>query len=157
MSDIARELTDTVTKLRRALRRSVRDDERWRARPVAQIEILQSIADASPSTVSDLAVRLRLAQSAVSGLIARLVADGLIERTADPRDGRAMQLALSAAGRAELTGWEQANQARLGAALATLDAADLAAVRSAIPALRGLATALNESPPAASDRPRLQE
>src|SRR5207245_1079783 len=76
----ARELSDVVNQLRRALRRSIRTDYPWEARPTAQIEVLQSIRDTGATRIGDLAERLRLAQSTVSELVSRLVSDELLAR-----------------------------------------------------------------------------
>jgi DNA-binding MarR family transcriptional regulator len=48
--------------------------------------------------VTDLADRLGLEKSTVSGLVDRAVRRGLVERTAVPGDGRAVHVTLSAAG-----------------------------------------------------------
>ena len=41
----ARQLTDVVTRLRRALRKSIRTDYPWESLPMAQVELLMSLAD----------------------------------------------------------------------------------------------------------------
>lgn len=51
----------------------------------------------------ELAERSRLDPSTVSRAVATLVADGLVERTADPDDRRASRLTLTDAGRTALT------------------------------------------------------
>ena len=55
---------------------------------MAQVELLQSLADHSPARVGDLAARLRLAPSTVSGLISQLMTAGLVLRGTDPGDRR---------------------------------------------------------------------
>lgn len=50
--------------------------------------------------LSDLATGLDLNNSAITGLAARMQKAGLIERRADPGDGRAMRVHLTAKGRA---------------------------------------------------------
>jgi DNA-binding MarR family transcriptional regulator len=140
----ARELTAAVTQLRRALRRSIRLDYPWESRPVAQIEVLQMLREAGAVRLGDLAARLNLAQSTVSGLVNQLVAAGLAVREADPRDRRALVAGLTPAGRAELAQWDAAHQKRLATALRTLDADDRATVLAAVPALSRLAAALND-------------
>ncbi|MEV0429186.1 MarR family transcriptional regulator [Micromonospora sp. NPDC050495] len=54
----------------------------------------------------DLAERSRLDPSTVSRAVATLVADGLVERTADPDDRRASRLTLTEAGRTALADTE---------------------------------------------------
>ena len=139
----ARELTAAVNQLRRALRRTVRLDDPTHGRPVAQVEVLQMLREAGPVRLGDLAGRLNLAQSTVSGLVADLVTGGLVDRAVDEHDRRAMVLRLTAGGRALLADWDAAHQKRLAAALRSLDADDRATVLAAAPALGRLAAALN--------------
>jgi DNA-binding MarR family transcriptional regulator len=138
----ARDLTDAVTRLRRALRTGVRADIAWEALPMAQVEILQSLAEASPARVNDLAERLHLAQSTVSGLIGQMMAASLVSRDVDPDDRRAAVVTLAPAGRAQLAAWERANLRWIEGALGRLDPADRAAISRAVPALRRLTSAL---------------
>lgn len=138
----ARELTDAVNQLRRALRRSVRSDYPWEAHPAAQVEVLQTLRESGPARISELAERLRLAQSTVSALVAKLVATGLVTRGVDTADRRAAVVALTAAGEGVVRDWERAHRRRLGAALRAVDAADREAILAAVPALRRLVAAL---------------
>ena len=139
----ARELTAVITQLRRALRRSIRLDPAWQSRPIAQVEVLQMLRETGPVRLGDLAARLNLAQSTVSALVSSLVADELVSREVDERDRRALVVALSPAGRAQLTAWDAAHRRRLAAALLSLDERDRASVSAALPALGRLAGALH--------------
>jgi DNA-binding MarR family transcriptional regulator len=138
----ARELTDVVTRLRRALRRSIRTDYPWESRPMAQIEVLQSLAETGPSRVSDLAERLRLAQSTVSTLVGKLSAAGLLTRDTHPEDRRASVVALTADGREDMRSWDSAHRQRLSGALRSLVPSDRSAILEALPALGRLVDAL---------------
>ncbi|GGU17781.1 MarR family winged helix-turn-helix transcriptional regulator [Streptomyces violascens] len=131
----ARQLTEAVTRLRRALRTSIRTDYPWEQLPMAKVELLQVIAEHSPARISDLAARQRLAQSTVSGLIGQMIKSGLVVRAVDEDDRRASAVTLTDAGRAQLTAWTQAHEQRLDAALNALNNADRTAVRAALPAL----------------------
>ncbi|MBR7828206.1 hypothetical protein KDK95_17970 [Actinospica sp. MGRD01-02] len=53
------ELTEVVARLCRALRASMRTDYAWESLPMAQVEVLQSLAEHSPQRARDLAERLR--------------------------------------------------------------------------------------------------
>jgi DNA-binding MarR family transcriptional regulator len=139
----ARELTSVVNRLRRALRRSVRADLPWEARPVAQVEVLQMLGETGRIRLGDLAARLNLAQSTVSALVGALAADGLVARAIDQRDRRAAAIELTADGRDYVRQWEAAHRRHISAALRTLSAADREAILNAIPALRRLVGALN--------------
>ncbi|MEW1654659.1 MarR family winged helix-turn-helix transcriptional regulator [Streptomyces sp. NPDC057555] len=132
-------LTEAVTRLRRALRASIRTDYPWEQLPMAQVELLQVLAEHSPARISDLAARQRLAASTVSGLIGQMISSGLVARAVDPSDRRASVVTLTEAGRTQLTAWTGAHERRLDDALAALGETDRAAVRAALPALLRIA------------------
>lgn len=142
----ARRLTEAVTRLRRALRASIRTDYPWETLPMAQVELLQVLAEHSPARVSELAARQRLATSTVSGLIGQMINTGLVARATDPKDRRASVVTLTDAGRDQLTAWARAHEQRLEGALDALDDTDRAAVRAALPALFRLAEHLDTTP-----------
>ena len=98
----AQQLTDVVTRLRRALRTSIRTEYPWEALPMAQIELMQALSDRSPARVGDLAARQRLSTSTVSGLIDRSVQRGLVRKSADAADGRAVRVSLTAQARRQI-------------------------------------------------------
>ncbi|MBY8887901.1 MarR family winged helix-turn-helix transcriptional regulator [Streptomyces sp. PTM05] len=155
----ARLLTEVVTRLRRALRASIRTDYPWETLPMAQVELLQVLAEHSPARIGDLAARQRLATSTVSGLIGQMITSGLVARAVDPADRRASAVTLTDAGRDQLTAWAQAHERRLDAALDALDTDDRAIVRSALPALFRLAEHLDDTgtpdaPATAPDAPQ---
>ena len=137
-------LTEVVTRLRRALRASIRTDIPWEALPMAQVELLQTLAEAAPARVSDLAERLRLANSTVSGLITQMIDSRLVQRQTDPDDRRAAVVTLTAAGQAQLAEWEQAHEQRIGLALEQLPAPDRHAIIQALPALARLTQLLHQ-------------
>ena len=140
----ARRLTEVVTLLRRALRTSIRTDYSWEQLPMAQVEMLQVLADNSPMRVGDIAARQRLAMSTVSGLVGQLMNAGLVERAVDPTDRRASAVTLTSAGREQLDAWLEANEERIDRALQELSEQDRARVHEALPALFGLARLLDE-------------
>ncbi|MEU6965462.1 MarR family winged helix-turn-helix transcriptional regulator [Streptomyces chrestomyceticus] len=142
----ARLLTEAVTRLRRALRASIRSDYPWETLPMAQVELLQALAEHSPARVGDLAARRRLAFSTVSGLITQMINTGLVSRITVSSDRRASAVALTDTGRAQLTAWQDAHQHRLHTALQHLPLADRAALRAALPALLRIADLLDHAP-----------
>jgi DNA-binding MarR family transcriptional regulator len=139
----ARELTDAVARLRRVLRAGIRTDISWEALPMAQVEILQTLADNSPARVNDLAERLHLAQSTVSGLIGQMMTAGLVSREIDSSDRRAAVVTLTPAGADQLHAWETAHVQWIQGALSRLTAGDRTAISSSLPALRRLTNALS--------------
>lgn len=78
-----------------------------------------------PQRLTDLAQRLHLPLSTVSGLCERLVAEGFVERSAHPHDRRSIVLAPTARACAAAGGVRHEAAARLGALLVGMDAATL--------------------------------
>ena len=73
----------------------------WGEVSLKEYDVLYALAKASgPVRLSDLHRRVLLSQPALSRLVDRLVARGLVERCDDPGDGRAVRLTLTDAGRA---------------------------------------------------------
>ena len=136
------QLAEVVTRVRRSLRAGVRTEYAWERLPMAQVELLQRLADEPGLRVTDLATRHRLATNTVSTLVQQMVDAGLVQRSPDPADRRATTLALTAEGHAQLQGWLQANARRLQDALAELAPRDRAAILRVVPALARLVDAL---------------
>jgi DNA-binding MarR family transcriptional regulator len=74
--------------------------------------LLALLQDAGPLRASDLVVRLGLDKSTVSRQISALVGLGLVDRAADPDDGRAQVLSPSAEGSARLSRIRAVRRAR---------------------------------------------
>ncbi|MHA6759154.1 MarR family winged helix-turn-helix transcriptional regulator [Streptacidiphilus sp. PAMC 29251] len=140
-------LTDVVTRLRRALRSSIRTEYPWESLPMAQVELLQTLAS-GPMRVGELASRQRLAPNTVSGLIGKLLESGFVDRQADPGDRRTARIALTEAGHRQLVDWQRAHERRIATALSAISVEDNAAVMDALGGLERLAAALGaEQPP----------
>ncbi|HKT56682.1 MAG TPA: MarR family winged helix-turn-helix transcriptional regulator [Microbacterium sp.] len=135
-------LTDVITRLRRSLRSSVRSDVPWESLPMAQVELLQRLAEEPGLGVSELAERQRLARNTVSNLAQQMVAAGLLERRGRDDDRRAVTLTLTDFGREQHAAWRRANEDRVHDALQDLGDEERAAITSALPALRLFAARL---------------
>lgn len=131
----ARTLTDVVTRLRRALRTSIRTDWPWDTLPMAQVELLQTLAERPPMRVGELAATLRLAPNTVSGLVGQLIENGLVQRNGDPSDRRVARITVTEAGHEQLAAWQRGHEQRIGVALDRLGVRERAAVVRALPAL----------------------
>ncbi len=138
------ELTDVITRLRRSLRSSVRAELPWEALPMAQVELLQRLADEPGLGVSELAERQRLARNTVSNLVQQMVVAGLLERRGRDDDRRAVTLTLTERGHEQLALWRRANEDRVHDALEGLASGDRSAIAAALPALRAFADRLEE-------------
>jgi DNA-binding MarR family transcriptional regulator len=90
--------------------------------------LLALLQDAGPLRASDLVARLGLDKSTVSRQVSSLVDLGLVDRTADPADGRAQVLTPSAEGSVRLARIREARRARWEADLSDWPADDVAAL-----------------------------
>jgi DNA-binding MarR family transcriptional regulator len=90
--------------------------------------LLALLQDAGPLRASDLVARLGLDKSTVSRQVANLVDLGLVDRAADPVDGRAQVLTPSAEGTARLARVRDSRRARWEADLNDWPAEDVAAL-----------------------------
>ncbi|QYB06933.1 MarR family winged helix-turn-helix transcriptional regulator [Rhodococcus sp. USK10] len=136
-------LTTVITQLRRALRSSVREEFAWESLPMAQVEFLQRLSSESGLRIVELARKHRMATNTVSALVQQMVETGLVVRTPDPRDRRAVQVELTGAGRERLDAWMRANERRISSAFERLDADHRTAIGAALPALAALAELLD--------------
>ncbi|WP_301231180.1 MarR family winged helix-turn-helix transcriptional regulator [Arthrobacter sp. PsM3] len=109
---------------------------------MAQVEVLQRLADEPGLGVSGLASRQRLATNTVSNLVQQMVSSGLVERLTRPGDRRSVSLSLTDKGTTVLSAWQAANDQRLGKALQRLPEAYQRAIEGAVPALAALAALL---------------
>jgi len=103
--------------------------------------LLALLQDAGPLRASDLVTRLGLDKSTVSRQIASLVDLGLVERAADPADGRAQVLSPSAEGSARLAAIREVRRARWEADLASWPATDVATLAELLGRLNGIGEA----------------
>jgi DNA-binding MarR family transcriptional regulator len=94
--------------------------------------------------VTDAAAELRLAPNTVSTLVGQLVSKGLLERRADPGDGRSTRLHLTTTAARRVALLRDQRAGVVADALDSLSGPEVAAIRRALPALRHLADALEQ-------------
>ena len=101
-------------------------------RSVGSLLTLRRLDEEGPLRITDLAAAERVAQPTMTGIVRRLEQDGLVRRTADPDDARAVRVALTDAGRDELAAVRSARAAVLQARLDRLDDDARAALAAAL-------------------------
>lgn len=99
--------------------------------------------------MSELAARLHVTLSTVSGLVERLVEHGLVARHDDPADRRQVVVTATHAGLELVQRFREFNDAQLGALLETLDERELAIVAEGLEALARAAARQRDASPAA--------
>ncbi|MFZ5719252.1 MAG: MarR family winged helix-turn-helix transcriptional regulator [Pseudomonadota bacterium] len=82
--------------------RADRDSEGVAGVTAAQAAVMFVIAREGSTTQRSVARQLKLNESAVTGMVGRLMEAGYVQRTPSPTDGRAWQVALSPTGEAAL-------------------------------------------------------
>ncbi|MGY1601253.1 MarR family winged helix-turn-helix transcriptional regulator [Geodermatophilus sp. SYSU D00815] len=107
----------------------------------ASYGLLALLQDSGPLRASDLVNRLGLDKSTVSRQVAGLVALGLVDRAADPEDGRAQVLTPSAEGATRLARIREARRARWEADLSDWPASDVATLAELLGRLNRLGEA----------------
>lgn len=100
-SELSRPM-NAVRSIVRAIRIDTRSIELRMGISLAQLFVLQQLADRPADSLNDLAERTATHQSSVSVVVRRLVDAGLVTRTASPADRRRVQIALTATGREKL-------------------------------------------------------
>jgi DNA-binding MarR family transcriptional regulator len=108
-----------------------------------------------PCRLTWLAAREGVTQPAMTQLIARLQEAGLVDRAADPADGRVVRVRLTAEGRATLAGRRAVRAERLAGLLAGLSPDERAGLTAALPAMDALANAQHGEPLAAGTQQRV--
>ncbi|MCW2717007.1 MAG: hypothetical protein QOG20_192 [Pseudonocardiales bacterium] len=91
-----------------------------------------------PLRLTDLAEAAAVTQPSMTGLVNRLVAQGLVERTPDDRDRRSVNVAVTDAGRALLAQRRQRRAETLASLIDALDPDDRDALAAAVPAITRL-------------------
>ncbi len=143
-------LSESIARLRRAMRRAARVADPENTLTVAQLELLASLAEHPGARPSELARLLRLAPSTVTTLIHAMTPRGMISRATEDADRRAVAMRLTEAGHGALDDWQATNAGILAAAVATLPPAQQRALTRAVPALDALALAIDHLSDAAA-------
>ena len=110
---------------------------------------LATLERSGPSRLTWLAAREGVTQPAMTQLIARLQDAGLVDRAADPADGRVVQIRITADGLAVLAGRRAVRAERLAGLLDRLSPDEREALAAALPAMDALATAERTEPTSA--------
>jgi DNA-binding MarR family transcriptional regulator len=107
---------------------------------------LATLERSGSSRLTWLAVREGVTQPAMTQVIARLEDAGLVDRAADPADGRVVQVRITADGKAMLAGRRAVRAERVTRLLDRLSPDERAALAAALPAMDALANAERTEP-----------
>jgi DNA-binding MarR family transcriptional regulator len=104
------------------------------------LSVLHTLSDRGPVRLGELTATEQVSQPAITQMITKLEAEGLVERRPDPRDGRAVLVCLTPAGHAVVIERRNDRVAQLAPLLDQLTAHERAALSAALPVLERLAT-----------------
>lgn len=99
--------------------------------PAAQWRVLSLLTQTGPRRVGELAAAARTTQPGMTRLVGALEREGLVVRTPDPVDSRAIDVAITPAGTAALDAWRTEFREILAPRFAALDDDDWAALTRA--------------------------
>jgi DNA-binding MarR family transcriptional regulator len=111
---------NAVRSIVRAQRINTRAIELQMGISLAQLFVLQQLAERPADSLNDLADRTATHQSSVSVVVRRLVERGLVSRTASSADKRRIEIALTPEGRQLLVGAPQTIQSQMLAGLSQM-------------------------------------
>jgi DNA-binding MarR family transcriptional regulator len=112
---------NAVRSIVRALRINTRAIELQMGISLAQLFVLQQLAERSADSLNELAERTATHQSSVSVVVRRLVERGYVSRTASAADKRRIEIQVTPSGRALLSGAPITIQTQLVQALQRMD------------------------------------
>jgi len=139
------ELAKVLSRIGRGLRYHTRAAREALNVTQSESELLRLLDRRPGIRVHDAASELGIASNSVSTLVRQLVRAGMLERTADPQDGRAACLRLSRLAEEWATQLGNAREQTIDRALASLDQDDRNQLEAAIPAMKRLAKAISTS------------
>lgn len=102
------------------------------------LSVLHTLARSGPQRLSELTASEQVTQSAVTQIVTRLERDELVERRADPTDGRAVLVHITAAGARVVEGRRADRIGKLTILAAQLTDEDRGTIAAALPALARL-------------------
>jgi DNA-binding MarR family transcriptional regulator len=138
------ELARVLSRIGRGLRYRTRAAREALEMTHSESELLRLLDRQPGIRVHDAALELGIASNSVSTLVKQLTRAGLLERTADPLDGRAACLRLTPSAQEWVTQVGNAREEAITRALHSLDDTDRDLIEAAVPALKRFAKAISE-------------
>lgn len=143
-SSLTVDLVKLFARVGRGLRYRTRAAREALAVTQSEGELLRLLDRKPGIRVHDAATELGIASNSVSTLVRQLARAGLLERTADPLDGRAACLRLTPLAAEWVANVGNAREEAIGRALLALDSPDRDLIEAALPALKQFSRALSE-------------
>ncbi|MCG2623305.1 MarR family transcriptional regulator [Arthrobacter sp. I2-34] len=132
--ELSRQLRPLLTRVYQMVRRR---SPGWDV-TAAQSSVLTTLLDRGPLRMGELAAVEGVRMPTATSVVARLVKLGLVERTADPQDRRAVQVGLTAQGRIQIDALSAERNANFAELLGRLSAEERGLLQAAMPAMAHL-------------------
>lgn len=145
--ELLRSIMNSVRSIERAIRMENVEVERALGISLAQLYVLQLLAERPAASVNDLADRTLTHQSSVSVVVRRLTERGLVEKRPSSDDGRRVEIAITDEGRALLARAPNPTQAALLKGLRVLPDSVLTTLDNSLQAWLEQIGMREESPP----------
>lgn len=139
--ELGADLLSVVARLNRLATQRTRLPLPW-----AQARLLSTIEDQGEARISDLAILDHCSQPTMTTQVRRLEDAGLVSRTPDPGDARAVLIAITATGRQVLNQARADRAAAINPRLARLQPEDRETLVAAVEVIRRLLTDVAEHP-----------
>jgi DNA-binding MarR family transcriptional regulator len=136
------ELLESLSAIRRAVRRQIGRPVELSVLTGAQLELVRLLRREPGVSIADAAARLRVAPNTVSTLVGQLADAGVLERRVDESDRRVVRLTLNPSVRRRVDAWRDRRVDALAEAMARLSADERARLDEAAPVLLRLADEL---------------
>ncbi|MDQ0649589.1 DNA-binding MarR family transcriptional regulator [Microbacterium natoriense] len=147
--DAAR-LAAVISPLRRALLSATRASAELPELPEAQIDVLRTLPRGTAKGPAEIAAQLRLGRPTISNLLGAMESDGLVERGADPVDGRRVLVTASPRALDLFERFDSSSSRLVAEAVSRLGDAERSALSEALPALERLCAVLTGADDSAS-------
>ncbi|MFD1214320.1 MarR family winged helix-turn-helix transcriptional regulator [Arthrobacter sp. GCM10027362] len=132
--ELSRQLRPLLTRVYQMVRRR---SPGWDI-TAAQSSVLTTLLDRGPLRMGELASIEGVRMPTATSVVARLVKLGLVERTADPQDRRAVRVGITARGSAQIGELVAERNARFAELLAKLSDQERRLLEAAVPAMAHL-------------------
>lgn len=138
------DLSESIARLRRAMRRAARFSDPKNPLSVAQLELLSMLIEHPGIRPGQLAKLMHMQPNTATTIINALRAKNMVESNTVSTDRRAIELGVTEAGRQAVDKWQAVNAAIFDVAIPTLSVPQRRALITAIPSLHAIAAAIDK-------------
>lgn len=138
------DLSESIARLRRALRRAARFSDPKNPLSVAQLELLSTLIEHPGIRPGQLAQLMHMQPNTATTIIKALREKHMVESSTVSTDRRAVELEVTEAAKKAVDKWQAINAAIFDVALPTLSASQRRTLIAAIPSLHAIAAAIDK-------------